>query len=54
MEQLRLKPSKKGGKTEPILHLKGKYGPHYHPNDPRFRHWHYYFTLLLYLIEDDN
>ena len=43
----------KGGKRPPIHHPYGKYGPHYHPNDPRFSHWHYYY-LWLFLFGDDE
>ena len=47
----------KGGKTTPIFH-KGKYGPHFHPNNPKFKHWHYYFVSLYclykYLEGDDE
>ncbi len=32
----------KGGKKEPIFH-NGKHGTHFHPNTPKFKHWHYYF-----------
>ena len=37
----------KGGKKEPIFHPHGKYGPHFHPANPKFKHWHYYFSMLL-------
>ena len=47
----------KGGKTTPIFH-NGKYGPHFHPNNPKFKHWHYYFESLYclykYLEGDDE
>lgn len=43
----------KGGKKEPIFH-NGKHGPHYHPNDPKFKHWHYYFSLLNFISEHDE
>ena len=36
----------KGGKKKPILHMNGPHGPHYHPANPKFKHWHYYFSLL--------
>ena len=39
----------KGGKTKPIFH-NGKYGPHFHPNNPKFKHWHYYFPVLYVLL----
>ena len=39
----------KGGKRKPVHHPHGKHGPHYHPADPRFQHWHYYYMLLLLL-----
>lgn len=42
----------KGGKKKPIHHPHGKYGPHFHPNNPKFKHWHYYYTLLLCLEMD--
>ena len=37
----------KGGKKEPKFHPHGKYGPHFHPANPKFKHWHYYFSILL-------
>ena len=37
----------KGGKKEPILHYSKKYGWHYHPSNPKFKHWHYYFHLVM-------
>lgn len=40
----------KGGKNKPIHHPDGKYGPHFHPADPRFKHWHYYYMLILTLL----
>ena len=43
----------KGGKKPPILH-NGPYGPHYHPANLKFRHWHYYFSLLLSLMNHDE
>ena len=43
----------KGGKKTPIHHPNGEYGPHFHPNDPRFKHWHYYYLWLL-LFRDDE
>ena len=39
----------KGGKREPILHNNGKFGPHYHPALEKYKHWHFYFTVLLLL-----
>ena len=42
----------KGGKKPPIYHSNGKFGPHFHPNNPKFKHWHYYFTFL-WLISND-
>jgi hypothetical protein len=36
----------KGGKKTPIYHPNGKFGPHYHPANPKYKHWHYYFTFL--------
>ena len=43
----------KGGKVEPIFH-NGKYGPHFHPNNPKFKHWHYYFAFLFWLLFDND
>ena len=40
----------KGGKKEPIYHPNGTHGPHFHPADPRFKHWHYYFAWLFGLL----
>ena len=40
---------KKGGKKKPIFH-NGKYGPHFHPSNPKFKHWHYYFSLLYWYL----
>ena len=40
----------KGGKKAPIYHPNGKFGPHYHPANPKFKHWHYYFTFLFGLL----
>ena len=42
----------KGGKKSPIYHSNGKFGPHFHPNNPKFKHWQYYFTFL-WLISND-
>ena len=39
----------KGGKKEPIYH-DDKHGKHFHPNDPRFKHWHYFFPILAIII----
>ena len=44
----------KGGKVTPIHHPNGKYGPHFHPRDPRFSHWHYYYLWLLLFREYDE
>jgi len=42
-------------KKDPIYH-KGKFGPHYHPNDPKYMHRHYYFGILCHyvFIESDD
>ena len=50
------KAFQKGGKKKPILHSNGKYGPHFHPVNPKFKHWHYYFSFILGAlgIELDN
>ena len=32
----------------------GKYGPHYHPNNPKFSHWHYYYLWLLLFGDDEE
>ena len=44
----------KGGKTKPIFH-NGKHGKHFHPNNPKFKHWHYYFSIItiLSLFDDE-
>ena len=39
----------KGGKKEPIFH-NGKHGPHFHPNNPKFKHWHFYYAILYWFI----
>ena len=44
----------KGGKKPPIYHPHGKFGPHFHPNNPKFKHWHYYFSLLWWLLTDES
>ena len=44
----------KGGKRPPIHDPNGKHGPHYHPNDPRFSHWHYYYLWLLLFGDDEE
>lgn len=41
------KAFRKGGKKEPIFHPYGKYGPHFHPAKSKFKHWHYYFSILV-------
>ena len=44
------KAFQKGGKKEPTYHPHGKFGPHYHPANPKFKHWHYYFSLIVGLL----
>lgn len=44
----------KGGKRKPIFHAHGKHGPHFHPDDPRYKHWHYYFLWLLFGLDADD
>ena len=44
----------KGGKRKPIHHPDGKFGPHYHPNDPKFSHWHYYYLWLILFARDSD
>ena len=44
----------KGSKRPPIHHPNGKHGPHYHHNDPRFSHWHYYYLWLLLFGDDEK
>ena len=43
----------KGGKRKPILHQNGKYGPHFHPANPKYKHWHFYFSFLLAILGID-
>lgn len=40
----------KGGKRTPIYH-NDKFGPHFHPANPKFKHWHYFFSLLLAFLD---
>ncbi len=44
----------KGGKKPSIHHLNRKYGPHFHPNNPRFSHWHYYYLWLLLFGDNEE
>jgi len=46
----------KGGKRKPILHSHSPRGPHFHPDDDRFKHRHYYFDWLVfrYMYEKDD
>ena len=39
----------KGGKRTPIHHPNGKFGPHFHPSNPKFSHWHYYYITVFAL-----
>ena len=43
----------KGGKRKPILHQNGKYGPHFHPANPKYKHWHFYFSFILAILGID-
>ena len=52
-KQAREKAFLKGGKKKPVFH-NDKHGPHFHPNDPKFKHWHYYFIfwILIRIIKE--
>ena len=43
----------KGGKRIPIYH-NDKFGSHFHPANPKFKHWHYFFSLLLAFLDPNN
>ena len=43
----------KGGKRKPILHQNGKHGPHFHPANPKYKHWHFYFSFILAILGID-
>lgn len=45
---------RKGEKRKPILNFNDPHGPHFHPDDPKFKHWHYFFGWLLWRIIGDD
>ena len=44
----------KGGKKNPRHDPHDKYGRHYNPVDPRFKHWHYYYSFIIWRLRLEN
>ena len=41
-----------------LRYEKNKFGKHFHPLNPKFKHWHFYFSsiiaLILSLFDDED